>query len=134
MILCGQGGVCMNLVQEYLSLATEVVSFEAYENKKAVNAYNRQATRMRKIAIEIEQNFPDLKGEFCKLLCHENRKIRLWVAHHILEVMNYDQISRKTALQEIRYHAMTDKGVNGLGNKMWLKGWLKEHPSDRELL
>ena len=40
----------------------------------------------------------------------------------------------KTALQEIRYHAMTDKSVNGLGNKMWLKGWLKEHPSDRELL
>ena len=53
MILCSQGGVCMNLVQEYLSLATEVVSFEAYENKKAVNSYNRQATRMRKIAIEI---------------------------------------------------------------------------------
>ena len=133
MILCSQGGVCMNLVQEYLSLATEVVSFEAYENKKAVNSYNRQATRMRKIAIEIEQNFPDLKDDFYKLLCHENRKISLWVAHHILEVMNYDQISRKTALQEIRYHAMTDKSANGLGNEMWLEDWYKKHPMDMSL-
>ena len=133
MILCSQGGVCMNLVQVYLSLATEVVSFEAYENKKAVNAYNRQVTRMRKIAIEIEQSFPDLKDDFYKLLCHENRKISLWVAHHILEVMNYDQISRKTALQEIRYHAMTDKSANGLGNEMWLEDWFKKHPMDRSL-
>ena len=120
----------MNLVQEYLLLASAVVSFEAYENKKAVNAYNRQATRMREIAIEIEQNFPDLKDEFGKLLYHENRTIRLWAAHHILEVMNYNQISRKTALQEICYHAMTEKTVNGLGNKMWLEDWYRKHPMD----
>ena len=123
----------MNLVQEYLELANDVVLYDEYENKDAVKEYNRKAKQMRKIAIEIEQNFPDLKDEFCKLLCHENRKISLWVAHHILEVMNYDQISRKTALQEIRYHAMTDKSVNGLGNEMWLEDWYKKHPIDRSL-
>ena len=121
----------MNLVQEYLSLATEVVSFEAYENKNAVNTYNRQATRMRKIAIEIEQNFPDLKDEFCKLLCHENRKICLWVAHHVLEVMNCDKQHIKAALREIRYKARTDKTANGFGEEVWLKDWYKTHPKDR---
>ena len=121
----------MNLVQEYLSLATEVVSFEAYENKNAVNTYNRKATRMRKIAIEIEQNFPDLKDEFCKLLCHENRKICLWVAHHVLEVMNCDKQHRKAALREIRYKARTDKTANGFGEAVWLEDWYKTHPKDR---
>ena len=123
----------MNLVQEYLELANDVVLYDEYENKDAVKEYNRKAKQMRKIAIEIEQNFPDLKDDFYNLLCHENRKISLWVAHHILEVMNYDQISRKTALQEIRYHAMTDKSVNGLGNEMWLEDWYKKHPIDRSL-
>ena len=121
----------MNLVQEYLSLATEVVSFEAYENKKAVNAYNRQATRMRKIAIEIEQNFPDLKDEFCKLHCHENAGVRIWVAHHVLEVMNCDKAYRKAALKEIRNQARTDKTANDFGEKVWLKEWYKSHPKDR---
>ena len=126
-------GDWMNLVQEYLELVNDAVLFNEYENKKAVKVYNRRVTQMRKIAIEIEQNFPELKGEFCKLLCHENQEISLWVAHHILEVMNYDQISRKTALQEIRYHAMTDKSANGLGNEMWLEDWYKKHPMDMSL-
>ncbi len=67
----------MSLVQEYLSLATKVVSFNEHENKKAVTAYNRNVTQMRKIAIEIDRHFPNLKTEFSELLCHENRKIRL---------------------------------------------------------
>ena len=121
----------MNLVQEYLSLATEIVSFEAYENKNAVNTYNRQATRMRKIAIEIEPNFPDLKHEFCKLLCHENRKICLWVAHHVRAVMNCDKQHRKAALREIRYKARKDKTANGFGEAVWLEDWYKTHPKDR---
>ena len=66
MILCSQGGVCMNLVQEYLSLATEVVSFEAYGNKKVVNAYKRQATRMRKIASELNKSF-QIKRRFLQV-------------------------------------------------------------------
>ena len=123
----------MNLLQEYLMLAIEVVAFNEYENKRSVSDYNRKATRMRKIATEIETDHPDLKQEFCELLSHENKEIRLWVAHHILEVMSYDQISRKTALEEIRYHAMTDKSVNGLGNKTWLEDWYKKHPMDRSL-
>ena len=128
-----KGGDWMNLVQEYLELVNDAVLFNEYENKKAVKVYKRRVTQMRKIAIEIEQNFPELKEDFCKLLCHENRKIRLWAAHHILEVMNYDKTSRKTALQEIHYHAMTDKSVNGLGNKIWLEDWYNEHPMDRSL-
>ena len=121
----------MNLVQKYITLAIEVVSFDEYENKKAVTEYNRKTKQMRKIAIEIDQNFPNLKNEFYELLCHDNRYIRLWVAHHILEVMNYDNVTKTMALQEIHYHAMTDKTANGLGNKLWLDNWYKNHPMDK---
>ncbi len=121
----------MNLVQEYLALVIEVVSFNEYDNKKSVHDYNRKATRMRKIATEIETDHPDLKQEFCELLSHENAGVRLWVAHHVLEVMNCDKSYRKAALQEIRYAARTDKTANGFGEKMWLKDWYKTPPKDR---
>ncbi len=121
----------MSLVQEYLILASDVVSFNDYDKKNSVNEYNRKAMRMRKIAIEIEHSNPDLKDKFCELLSQDNDRIRLWVAHHILEVMNCDQRHRKRALTEIRHNARTDKTANGFGNKMWLKQWYKAHPKDR---
>ena len=123
----------MNLVQEYIMLAIEVVSFNEYDKNKSVNDYNLKATRMRKIATEIETNHSDLKQEFCQLLSHENDGIRLWVAHHVLEVMNCDKSYRKAALREIRYKASADKTANGFGENVWLKDWYKTHPEDRWL-
>ena len=125
----------MGLVQEYLALVTDIVSPKEFSEtvyfKDFPEEHNRKATRMRKIAVEIEQNCPNLKEEFCKLLSHDNAGIRLWVAHHILEVMNSDKSYRKAALCEIRYKARTDKTVDGFGEKIWLKDWYKTHPKDR---
>ena len=123
----------MNLVQEYLKLANDVVSFNEYANvnKKAIKEYNHKATRMRKIATEIEADLPTLKNDFCELLSHENSGIRLWVAHHVLEVMYCDKSYRKAALQEIRYKARMDKTANSFGEKVWLQNWYKSHPEDR---
>ncbi len=121
----------MSLVQEYLELANDVFSFDEYDNKNAIEEYNRKATRMRKIATEIEANHRTLKNDFCELLSYENSGIRLWVAHHILEVMNCDKSYRKVALREIRYKARMDKTANGFGEKVWLHDWYKAHPKDR---
>ncbi len=121
----------MNLVQEYVMLAIEVISFVEYDNQKSVNEYNRKVTRMRKIAIEIENEYPGLKYAFCQLLSHENMGVRVWAAHHILEIMDFGQSSQKSALNVIRHKARNDKTVNGLGEKMWLKNWYELHPKDR---
>ena len=86
---------------------------------------------MSAIATEIDQKFPELKNDFYELLKNENEEIRLWVAHHILEHMNYDQSFRKNALKEIRRRARTDKTAYGFGEKVWLKAWYKTHPKDR---
>ena len=123
----------MDFIFEYV---TSVLKMEAtdYGDKKSVRQHNRLANRIRAIAYEIDRMDSTTKMEFYKLLSHENESVRLWVAHHILEVMNYDNMCREKALKFISHIADTDDGISGLGNKMWLKGWLKEHPSDRELL
>lgn len=123
----------MNLIQKYLELADSIVLFDKYENKNAVKENNRRVVELRKIASQIESSYPALKNDFCELLSYKNVRICVFVAHHILEVMNCDRTYRKKALQVIRLYAKTEKNVEGLGNKMWLKEWYKTHPSDRFL-
>ena len=122
----------MDLIQEYLSLANEVVSYkETVYDGASAEKHNRKVKRMDTIATEIEKSFPERKNDFQQLLFHENKEIRLWVAHHILERMNYERRYRKNALKEIRCIARTDKTVYGFGEKIWLKDWYKKHPKDR---
>ncbi len=125
----------MELIQEYLALVIDIVSPKKFSEKVYFadfsKEHNRKVTRMRKIATRIEQDYPGLKNEFCKLLSHENDGVRLWVAHHVLEVMNCDKSCRKAALRVIRYKARTDKTANGFGERIWLKEWYKTHPKDR---
>ena len=122
----------MNLVQEYLILVNEVVSYrETVHDVATAEVHNRKVKRMSAIATEIDQKFPELKNDFYELLKNENEEIRLWVAHHILEHMNYDLSFRKNALKEIRHRARTDKTAYGFGEKVWLKAWYKAHPKDR---
>ena len=90
----------MNLVQEYFVLVNKVVSYrETAYNGATAEVHNRKVKRMSAIATEIEQNFPELKNDFYELLANENKEIRLWVAHHILEHMNYERSFRKNALK-----------------------------------
>ena len=125
----------MQLVQEYLALAIAVVSpvelTDVLSYSDFSKAHNRKVTRMRQIADEIEKFYPELKTEFCNLLSYENAGVRLWVAHHILEVMRCDKSYRKMALREIRLEARTNKTANGFGEKIWLQEWYKIHPKDR---
>ena len=122
----------MNLVQEYFILVNEVVSYrETVHDVATAEVHNRKVKRMSAIATEIDQKFPELKNDFYELLKNENEEICLWVAHHILEHMNYDQSFRKNALKEIRRRARTDKTAYGFGEKVWLKAWYKAHPKDR---
>ena len=123
----------MDFIFEYV---TSVLKMEAtdYGEKKSVRRHNRLANRIRAIAYEIDRMDSTTKMEFYELLSHENESVRLWVAHHILEVMNYDNMCRGKALKIISCVADKNDRINSLGNKMWLEKWLQEHPLDRELL
>ena len=122
----------MNLVEEYYMLVSEVVSNkESVHDNKTAEEHNNKVNRMCAIAMIIEQAAPELKSDFFKLISNENSEIRLWVAHHILEYMNYDRYFRKCALREIRHKARMDHTVYGFGERVWLKDWYKTHPQDR---
>ena len=123
----------MDLIFEYVASVIKMDKTD-YADKKSVKQHNKLADRLRVIAYEIDHMNPTIKLSFSELLFHENATVRLWAAHHILEVMNYDNICRGKALKQISYVADKNDGITGLGDKMWLEQWLKEHPSDRELL
>ena len=122
----------MNLICEYISTALELQNVD-YADKKSIHRHNEMADRMRAIARQIEDEHPELKDVFCQLLFYENAAVRLWAAHHMLEVMRYTDKPRANALREISVTARDDS-VDGLGNKMWLDKWLAEHPEDKCLV
>lgn len=126
----------MNLIQEYLKKAILLsqVSLDDYGSKIKVSQNNRRANRLRKIATLIEAKHPELKNDFYQFLFHENETVKLGSAHHLLEVMNYHNEHRATALKIIAHVARTGNGPEGIGNQIWLKDWLSTHPEDECLL
>ena len=127
----------MDLVWEYLTLAISVMTGVQAEKTACFadfhREYNRKVTRMRMIANKIEQDHPELKERFCAMLTHECRGVRLWAAHHMLEVMNFPEEQRKAALRIIRREARTNALFCGFGERIWLKDWYRLHPKDRWL-
>lgn len=124
----------MDLIEEYLiNIANMKLSLDDYGDRKKVRKSNRLADRNRKIAAMIEQKYPELKNRFICLINAEDEDIRLWAAHHALEVMSYDYPDRKNALRVIKFIAENSPdSLQRLGNSMWLKQYYEEHPADIE--
>lgn len=118
----------MELIEQYLGLLEEIVTFNDYENKSELAKYNKKFDKARKIAVQIENEFPQFKTDFCELIYNQNAQIRLLVAHHILEVPVRENKYKKLALETIKNKA---KSPDGIGEKLWLKDWYKKHPLDR---
>ena len=132
-----ESGESVNLIEQYLDLVIRIVTEKDFAEKIEFSEfrreYNNKVSKMIAIAAEIENEQPELKEDFCKLLFYEDKSIRIWVAHHILELMNCKLRYRKLALREIRKVARTDISANGFGEKIWLKDWYKHHRTDRWL-
>ena len=124
----------MSLIEEYLEKALYIANEtkEIYSDKKLVAKHNRFAKRIRNIAILIQEKNPELKNEFSMLLEHDNDIVKIWVAHHILEVMQFEDDIRKKALNII-YKSSKQNSTDGFGDKIWLENWLEEHPTDKKL-
>ncbi len=125
----------MDLIDVYLSNLHKIneMTLDDYGDKGKVRKNNKLAKDNRQIATDIENIYPEYKEEFAKLLLDDNWKIRCQVAHHMLEVMNYQEEYRKLALDEIKGVISKNIPVESLGNKMWLQQWYELHPQD-ELL
>ena len=101
----------LNLLTEYVKTIREMDKIQAagLAHGKEIKQNNRLADGVKKIASEIEGKYPELKPEFYQLLFNETASVRLWAAHHILEVMNYDDKYRRAARNEIVHISAKDK-------------------------
>ena len=72
-----------------------------YQIKSSVAKHNRAMNKCRKIATEIQTNYPELKESFADLL-NKEPEMSLLVAHHIIEVMQYPDNIKSKALSIIK--------------------------------
>ena len=118
-----------NLIDQYIKAFEEThLELNDYSNKSYVKRANRAATKMRKIASQINNSYPELKDKFNKLLDAKEIGLDRYVAHHILELMNYEMNVQNRAISIIEDVARSDELVNSLGNLMWLIDWYNKHP------
>ncbi len=110
-----------DLVEKYIELIVAMNDID-YGSKICVAKNNSNANKIRKIATDIDMKYPELKEKFFLLINHNKNEIKLYAAHHILEVMNYDRYKQEKALEVIKQKAKEDS-VDGLGNRMWLEQW-----------
>ena len=122
----------MTLIEEFLDNIESLKSVN-YGTTDELQKHNSAVDRCREIAKTIERDHPELKMDFCNLLTSDDIQIRKWVAHHMLEVMNYPQEQKKLALDEIRNIIQQNIHVESLGNNILLKTWYAEHPEDKLL-
>ncbi len=121
----------MNLLEEYLDNVIKMkLSLDDFGDKRKVRKSNKLADRNVEIAELIDRQ-EDLKALFAGLLESEDREIRGWVAHHMIERMSFDKSARQKALKVIEDEAANSPDpVERLGNEMWLKKYYSDNPSD----
>lgn len=112
----------MSNISEYISKAVELGKINGFGlNNDTVKRNNSLAKELRALAQVIEEDGEE-KQEFFDLLDHENDSVRIWCAHHILELMTYDPMTESRALNEITLRSKTN-----IGEKIWLDNWKKKH-------
>ena len=118
----------MDLIESYIAaaIALEEGNRTGLDTNEAVSHNHQLADRLRHTAMTLEADHPERKDEFCQLLSHPNPAVRIWCAHHILEVMSYEKKQRNAALKEIRVRAKKD-----YGEALWLDNWYTDHPADK---
>ena len=123
----------MNMLEEYLQNVNDMkMPLDDYGNQSSVRKHNRLADKNRKIASLIDKKYPEMKGRFICLLSSEDEDVRLWVAHHALEVMHFSPEDRQKALQVIKDAAdHSQNEVVQYGNKLWLENFFKVHPKEQ---
>lgn len=112
------------LKDEYIECAKITQDID-YADKKSVKISNKAVDRMIQISKYISTRYSLRIRDFAALLDINNYMIDIWVAHHILENMNYLPELESKALDVIAKYSKQDF-IEGLGNRMWLEQWKKK--------
>jgi hypothetical protein len=92
-----------------------------------VNWVNRAADRMRELAIQEAAQDPT-GSSFAQLLRDELPNVRLWSAHHFLELFTERSAEETSAALSIIEAAAHGESAAAFGEQLWLKEWRQNHP------
>lgn len=113
------------LRDEYLN-CINIISQIDYGDRSSVKKCNRAVDQMINISICINEEYLSRIYEFAELLTRNDFRTDAWVAHHILENMDYPSELENKALEVIIKYAKEDS-AEGLGEKIWLDKWNKRN-------
>lgn len=91
------------LINEYIEIVEERMLIEStdFEEKGSLSKYNKLMDKLVKIAIKIEEKYPEEIDMFCNLLLHPDSDVRLTVAGRILN-NDYPMDWQEKAAKEYR--------------------------------
>ncbi len=92
-----------------------------------VNWVNRAADRMRELAVQEAAQDPT-GSSFAQLLRDEIPNVRLWSAHHFLELFTLRSAENTSFAVAIIESAARGQSAAALGEQLWLTEWRKDHP------
>lgn len=109
------------LIEDYIDIAIKLYDINTpVLTKENVDKNNKLAKKLREIAVNISMENNELQIEFAHLINHQNANVRLWCAHHILELFDFDKGIQGMAISEIEKQA-----EKNFGERLWLKNWKK---------
>jgi len=112
------------LIEEYKLMASICDNID-YLEKTSVKAASKAVTRMYQIVDTINSNFGENgTAEFVKLVAYTKHRTDLWASVQMLEKMNIDQATEKSALAVIKEEAKTSPGM-----EYWLNDYLAKKKS-----
>ena len=91
-----------------------------------VNWVNAAADRLREIAIQ-EAAQDSTGSQFAVLLDDESPAVRVWAAHHILELFGNRSFAVQQQALNVVEEATRGDSAAALGERMWLEEWRREH-------
>lgn len=112
------------LIIEYKN-CIRVTSTTNYDDKNSIKKSNTAVKKMIEISKLIDSSYSSRINDFAELLKCNDIKTDLWVAHHILENINYTRELEQKAL-DIIIKYLKENSVDGLGNSIWLKEWYEK--------
>ena len=109
-------------IQMFIKAAIQSSKVVDYSKKAGVKTHNKAIDCYRKIAKDIDTNFPDRLSDFSMLLDHKETYVSLCCAICMVEFMHFSIEQKQRAIYTVqKYVDSTDDGVEKAGLTIWLK-------------
>ena len=109
-------------IQMFMKATIQSSKAVDYSKKAEAKTHNKAIDCYRKIAKDIDTNYPDRLSDFSMLLDHKETYVSLCCAICMVELMHFSNEQKQHAIYTVQKHVdSTDEGVEKAGLTIWLK-------------